>query len=586
MVNIGKVRNPFTSTDSLTFGDLIGRIEADAELSSREKRETLSALRQIPKWQNRLADEIPANASFLRKAMETFHPDHAGISKRRVQNVISKVKFAFKRCGIVLSEKMYLADFTPEWQKLWDDLEGQKYYRTGLSRFFRFCSAQRISPQSVDDRCFESFLLALEAEAITKDPRTQHQTACRLWNKCVESIERWPKHPVNVPIYGDFYTEPLKAFPKAFQEDLGRYVDRLIHSDPLDEEGPPKALKPRSIESLRMKVRQLAAGLIHQGHPIEQITSLSYLVEHYQSALRWHLERNGNETSGQIAGMADCIRSIAKYHVRVPDDVLIKIEKARGRLTQGTTGLTDKNRERLSQFDNPKNVQKLLWFGKMEFDKAVKRDDGNRHVALDASLALAVELLIHAPMRIDNLASLRLDRHLRWEKAGCKGQLSISIPGQDVKNGEPLHFPFPPQVSSMVQTYLERFRPRLYKGQNEYLFPGRDGKSKRSDTLSKQIGKRIWNHSGLRVNPHLLRHFVAKQVVEATPGNYEGARRLLGHKDSNTTYKHYEGMETKPAVEHWHELLTAKRGFVEMAMEDCLIDTRVLRRQSKRWRQK
>ena len=150
MTNIATARNPFTSEDSLTFGDMIARIDADIELGSRQKREIASALRQVPKWLNRLADEVPANAAFLRKALGTFHVHHANISKRRFQNVVSHVRFALKRCGVVLDEQTYLAEFTPEWQALWDHLDGQTYYRSGLSRFFRFASAQRIAPEEVN----------------------------------------------------------------------------------------------------------------------------------------------------------------------------------------------------------------------------------------------------------------------------------------------------------------------------------------------------------------------------------------------------------------------------------------------------
>ena len=65
MTNVATARNPFTGEDSLTFGDLIARIDADVELGSRRKREIASALRQVPKWLNRLADEVPANTAFL-----------------------------------------------------------------------------------------------------------------------------------------------------------------------------------------------------------------------------------------------------------------------------------------------------------------------------------------------------------------------------------------------------------------------------------------------------------------------------------------------------------------------------------------
>lgn len=308
------------------------------------------------------------------------------------------------------------------------------------------------------------------------------------------------------------------------------------------------------------------------------MTSLGYLVEHYQDALRWHLDRNGGKTTAQIANLADCVRSIAKYHVKVPEHVLRAIERVRAKLTEAHTGLTEKNKKRLRQFEMPRNVQKLLWHGKTTLDRTTKSDDGTRQWAHEASLALAIEVLIHAPMRIENLASLRLDKHLQWEKPGFRGRLSISIPESEVKNAQDLHFPLPLPVSNMVRVYLERFRPRLFKDNNEYLFPSRNGKAKRSDTLSKQISRQIWDRTGLKVNPHLIRHFVATMVIKNQPGNYEAARRILGHKDSNTTYNHYESTEGKAAVEHWHDLLSNERGHVGPAETDYLRDTRRLRR--------
>lgn len=578
MANIDKIRNPFTSADSQTFCDLIRQIETDLELGSRQRREIASALRQVPKWLNRLPAEVPANAAFLNKALQSFHHDHAGITKRRYQNVISQVKSAFSHSGLVLNEQIYQASFTADWLRLWNLLDGEKYYKTALSRFFRFCSAQNIAPHDVTEATFRAFHLALEAEAITKKPRTQHQTACRIWNSCVKTIQGWPQHLVPVPVYGEFYTQKLEAFPVSFQTDLKRYMDRLSHSDPFDTDGPPRALKPRSIQSLTMKIRQIAAALEHQGHALADITSLTYLVENYKEALKWHLDRNDGQISSQIAGFADCLRAIAKYHVRVPADLLKAIEVTRGRLSTTNTGLTEKNKTRLRQFDNPRNVKKLLWLGKTSFDTAIKKDDGHRQNALDASLALALELLIHAPMRIENLASLRLDKHLQWEKAGCKGKLSISIPQSEVKNAQDLHFPLPLPLSNMVRTYLEQFRPRLFKGTNDYLFPSRDGKAKRSDTLSKQISRLTWDRCGLKINPHLFRHFVATKVIEAQPGNYEGARRLLGHKNSNTTYNHYESTEGKSAVNHWHELITDERGHTAPEDSNGLSNTRPMRR--------
>ncbi|WP_159718893.1 hypothetical protein [Geminicoccus flavidas] len=46
------------------------------------------------------------------------------------------------------------------------------------------------------------------------------------------------------------------------------------------------------------------------------------------------------------------------------------------------------------------------------------QDDGSRAGALRAMYAAAVELLLHAPIRVDNLAALEIGRHLLQIQAG------------------------------------------------------------------------------------------------------------------------------------------------------------------------
>ena len=297
-------------------------------------------------------------------------------------------------------------------------------------------------------------------------------------------------------------------------------------------------------------------------------------------ALRWFVNRNGGETSGMIAGMAACLLAIARYHVKAEPGRLNELARLTSNLTPECSGLTANNRKRLQQFDDDRNVRLLLWFGRSDLTRIRKADTGTRLFAVQASIALAVELLLHAPMRISNLASPSLERHLRWEKAGRQGRLAIAIDGSEVKNREDLHYILPTDVSTMVRQYLITYRPRLAPASNTYLFPGRGDQPKRSDSLSKQMRRALWDRCGLEVNPHLIRHIVAKMTVEATPGNYEGAARLLGHRTANTTYIHYEGSEQKSANAHFHQVLIDQRGFENPALRP----SRALRRNTSGYR--
>jgi hypothetical protein len=114
--------------------------------------------------------------------------------------------------------------------------------------------------------------------------------------------------------------------------------------------------------------------------------------------------------------------------------------------------------------------------------------------------AVAVELLLLAPMRLANLNELRLDRHLSW----VRGSLHIRIPRQEVKNREDLDYVLPAAPSAQVKQYVDEVRPQLADGLNPYLFPGRQGRPKERSRLMRQItqAKATSDSSGSSRHPH------------------------------------------------------------------------------------
>ena len=75
---------------------------------------------------------------------------------------------------------------SPGCKKLWEIIDGSIYYRTELSRLFRYCSNQGINPDDLNDDISAAYLDALETEALVTKPRTRHQSVCRVWNKCAD----------------------------------------------------------------------------------------------------------------------------------------------------------------------------------------------------------------------------------------------------------------------------------------------------------------------------------------------------------------------------------------------------------------
>ena len=97
-----------------------------------------------------------------------------------------------------------------------------------------------------------------------------------------------------------------------------------------------------------------------------------------------------------------------------------------------TEGLTPKNRDRLRQFDDSRNVWLLLNFTTAEFEAAIKADQGRRLDAVRVQVALAVAILLMMPVRAANLVGLHMERHIQRTRSGNGFLIStfeISTPG-------------------------------------------------------------------------------------------------------------------------------------------------------------
>jgi integrase len=554
--------NPFTSADQPTLRGLLDAIESDKDLALQRRRNVCSSIRTIAKLMRRDLGYLPAHPKYYRDFFAELHPERCGLSRSRIGNIKSDLMFALRHTGCVSSGNTYMAPFAIEWQQLWDQAATASGSRRYVSRFMHFCSANGISPDAVDDEVSENFKRALVEESFVSDPVKAHQNIIRTWNRLADAVPGWPAIKLTVPRYKKTYTIPLDAFPASFRDEVDDLFDRLSGKDILDDQGPLKPLKPKTIESRRYRLRQIVSALVHQGWNIEDITSLSRVVEidATKLAMRYFLDRTGRETTSQIHGLAVLIKTIARHWVGVDEEHLDGLKELCRRLEPGTKGLTNKNRERLRQFDDPRNVGLLLDFPRGQIDAVRRQDRGRRRDAVRVQIALAVELLLMAPIRAENLASLDIDRHVQRSRSGAKGVVHLVIPGDEVKNGEALEFTLPAETVELLDLYIMDYHPRLASGPSRWLFPGLNGKPKTRELLGDQVSKQVYNATGLHVNLHLFRHIAAKLYLDQNPGGYEVCRRILGHRSMDTTTRFYAGMETAAASRHFDdEILKLRR---------------------------
>ena len=110
----------------------------------------------------------------------------------------------------------------------------------------------------------------------------------------------------------------------------------------------------------------------------------------------------------------------------------------------------------------------------------------------------------------------------------------------------------------MIDEYVHVHRPHLMRSRNhDSLFPGTIRDRKTSQDLSEQISKRLWKVLGLKVTAHQFRHAAAAIILRHEPGNYELVRRVLGHRNIQTTINFYVGLEMIAAARRFGEMVTA-----------------------------
>jgi len=462
--------NPFSDPSVPSLEWVRDTIAARYDILHQRRMDMVSACNKVAELFDLPLSLIPASAVFLRDRFKNFHPVHAGVTKRRVGNVRSLLLAAMREAGLSSSLAPYQCPLSPEWQSLYDQIE-DRYRRTALSRFMRYCSRNDIGPETVTDEVASAYLEALEAESLIKGPRTNHQTVCRTWNQCIGDIDGWPDSRLEVPVYQDrLYSISEDLINPVLLAEIEKYFVFLEGKDPFDS--PPRPFRPSSISSVRGNLLCYISALHYSDVDVSSMQTLKELVDFdmFKVAMKWFWDRNGGQTSkftGEIAWTARCI---AVKHLECDDETAEKFSIAISKFRKKEQGLSSKNNVSMQQFNDPAAVRRFLLYPGQLWQLA-RKETGKKALLL-VQIAVATEILQFAPMRIKNLNNLRLDKHLSW----IDGRLHIKLLPSEVKNDHELDYILPEGTTQRIKTYIDDWRSLFLPEANPYLFPGPDNR--------------------------------------------------------------------------------------------------------------
>jgi integrase len=314
-----------------------------------------------------------------------------------------------------------------------------------------------------------------------------------------------------------------------------------------------------TIVTRRAELVAVARIAVRLGVPLESLTSLGALLnpDVVERVIDTYWQRNGEEPKTGTIDLGWKILRMARETGCLDKPALDRLDEIRIALEQHRRdGLTENNLKLVRQVLTDGVWSEVVSLPNLLMEQARwTKDHAPIKAGIAAQLAAAVAILTFAPIRLGNLFKIALGQNL-IKPGGVKTPYWLVFPNYDVKNRIDLNFKFDQPLTDLLDEYIHDFRPTLLRGSNAaWLFPGEAGQPKHKVQFSKQITMRVQKVTGLRVTVHQFRHAAAAVYLKHRPGDYETVRRVLGHRDIQTTTRFYCGLQTLEATEQFGRLI-------------------------------
>jgi hypothetical protein len=349
------------------------------------------------------------------------------------------------------------------------------------------------------------------------------------------------------------------AFPEGFRRDVDQYLQGLTQVRRSRGGRRIRPLKSSTIKARRVELAAAARMAVRTGVAIDDLTSLSALLspDVVEKILDAYWVKNGETPKAFTIDLACRFVAIARQTKCIDEAACERLDQMRRDLEdQRRGGLTDKNTALIRQVLTPGVWSRVVKLPQdMMLTAASQRSSAPIRAAVTAQIAVAIAILTVAPVRLANLAAIKLGVNL-IKPDGPDSNYWLTFPDHDVKNRVRLEYSLEPYLTRMIDEYVHDFRPILLRGRNEdWLFPGQLRGAKSNVLLSGQVTQRIHQATGLRMTAHQFRHAAGALILQSRPGEYELVRQVLGHRNVQTTINAYIGLENIRASEIFSKIV-------------------------------
>ncbi len=543
---------------AMTPDDLSRQIEC-ANLSETRRRDLVSAVLRICIMGGASRSHFLLTPDSVRILIAAIKPAAHGISGKTFANIQSSLRAALALAGII-DAKINVSRLTAEWLPLIKSMAYDKSLAFGLGQFVSFCATKGIVPGAVDDEAVALFRDWLRVRTIARDPDGRARSIPRFWNSARLSVANWPDTELALITDG---LKPRKIawdeLPASFRNDAEKYLEARRSPDLFDDEheAPIRPLAKSTLHQQREHIR-LSFGVLKNAGSAPG--SLAELVEpeRVKAILRHYHERAEGRPNAFAVGVSKTLKAIAKCFVHVGADQMAKLRNLMARLPDVPFDLTEKNKHMLQQFDD-RAIAGLFALPETLMTEARHRlESETRNYFGPAQSALAIAILLVAPMRGQNLIGLNWRRHFR-EPKGKRGGITLMIPASETKTRRSdLAFILDAETSDLIRWYRRVILPALGADADGDLFVLAGGKRRGLQSVCKGVTVAIESEIGIHMTAHQFRHLAAKLYLDMHPEDFETVRQLLGHSFGKTTLI-YAGLSSERASKAYGGIVIKQR---------------------------
>jgi integrase/recombinase XerD len=150
--------------------------------------------------------------------------------------------------------------------------------------------------------------------------------------------------------------------------------------------------------------------------------------------------------------------------------------------------------------------------------------------------ALFIAILINCPMRLRNLAIIRIGQHL----VRADDVYRLDFVPSEVKTDRYLTLHLPLVLSTYIDAWIDDWRAYLLKKSSiDALWLGIRGAPMHEGGIYWRIKNTTEAAFGVSINPHLFRDIAVTTIADEMPENIGITAPLLGHINQKTTEEHY-----------------------------------------------